>query len=198
MNCNCRLIDRIYLFFEDPIGPWMDRYLVYRHPKLTHVPVATRMTFEDYFLFPEPGPDSIRIIANSDIHFDGTLDFLRKVYFDNTLICLSRTEPDGGEPEWSPGQRYAPNSQDAWIYRPPIRNFRRNWRLGTEGCDNVLAYEAARAGIRLINPWTNIKAWHIHQTGVRRNRVRREGAPAGTHHLVPVCCIPPDCPDGTF
>jgi hypothetical protein len=78
------------------------------------------------------------------------------------------------------------HSQDAWIFQPPIREFKCDWPLGIPGCDNRLTWEAARAGIEVLNPSRSIRAHHLHLSGVR-NYTERQRLPGpvlpvpGTH-----------------
>jgi hypothetical protein len=187
-NCECRAIDSIRVFVEDEWEAFertVRHAPEYHHEKVQMVETGIRMTYRAYFEYADRAPGDLCVIANSDIAFDETLAAIKGIDWKDTLVCLSRTEPDGSPPEWMPGQHWADNSQDAWMFRSPIKPFPCDWKLGTEGCDNVLAYEATRAGLRLVNPWFDVKAWHLHDSGVRRNFVRRDGAPSGPHFLVP-------------
>jgi len=187
-NCECKRIDSVLMFVEDEWESFtraVKNVPEYHHEKVQLLETGARMTYDQYFRFASRAPGTRFIVANSDIAFDETLAALDRIDWKDTLVCLSRTEPDGGPPEWCPGQRWADNSQDAWVFRSPLKPFRCDWKLGVEGCDNVLAYEAAQAGLYILNPWYDVKAWHLHESKLRRNFVRRDGVPSGPHWLVP-------------
>ena len=59
------------------------------------------------------------------------------------------------------------DSQDAWIFRGPIKNVSADFTAGIRGCDNRLAAELHKAGYRVSNPSRAIRAFHLHRSGVR-------------------------------
>jgi hypothetical protein len=132
------------------------------------------MQFADYLIFANARPGRVFIVANSDIYFDETLTRLNCIDLTDALVCLSRTEMNKKAPCWNfshygdPHYHGPNNSQDAWIFRAPLKSFTCDWTMGVPGCDNKLAYEAAAAGLRLVNPWPEIRAWHNHASRVRR------------------------------
>jgi hypothetical protein len=116
-------------------------------------------------------PGDLVIVANADVYFDETVALLEECVGADTLACISRTEQNGMPPFWDvthperygdPSKHWPNNSQDAWAFRAPIRDFRCDWALGVLGCDNRLATEAKAAGMRLVNPFPMVRAWHLH------------------------------------
>jgi hypothetical protein len=83
----------------------------------------------------------------------------------DTLLCVSRWDihSDGTASLFEHGE-----SQDAWIFDAPIRQFPCDFPLGVPGCDNRLAWEAAAAGLTLHNPARSLRAYHLHLSRVRR------------------------------
>jgi hypothetical protein len=101
------------------------------------------------------------VLANSDIEFDRSVELAEEVP-EGALWCVTRTEANGEHP-WKPD-----DSQDAWIFRPPLKPFTSGFKLGVPGCDNRIAFEAKRAGLVLGNPGRRIRALHNHASAVRR------------------------------
>ena len=105
------------------------------------------------------------IIANADIFFDETLALIESEPLDGKMLCLSRWDED------SNGilrHLDRPDSQDAWIFEPPLPRIASDFFLGKPGCDNRLAYEVACAGLAVLNPSRSLRARHLHNSGIRR------------------------------
>ena len=86
-----------------------------------------RPTFSEIF---KMCSDDINIVANADIYFDETINFVNGLQ-DNEVMCLTR---------WENGKLFnRRDSQDAWIFkgRPDVKA---DFTMGTAGCDNVLAH----------------------------------------------------------
>lgn len=143
---------------------------------------APRVTYRDFFNYANTYlRNEIVIIANTDIFFDDSLATLVEYDLKDRLLCLSRWDEQPGE---APVFFDHPDSQDAWIFRSPIREFECDWPLGVPACDNRLAYEAARVGIRLANPSLSIRARHIHTSRVRNYTPKQKVA--GNCRSVPI------------
>ncbi len=179
------LLRRVILFVEKA-GPPKPA----RRGAQVFLPHGRRETFADLIDYANRYlAGQVVILANADIAFDDTLALLNGVRdWTDLLICLSRTESNGMPPCWDfdhygeSGYHWAANSQDAWIFKAPIRPFSCNWPMGVLGCDNRLAHEAAAAGLRLVNPFPEIRAWHHHRSRVRR---RPQSALPGPYRDVP-------------
>jgi hypothetical protein len=123
-----------------------------------------RMLFSDYFGYANEHLDgSIAVVANADIYFDKTIGLLRKTNLENTFVCLAKYE---GTP---PRLWRCYDSQDAWAFKPPIR-VEADFELGRPGCDNALAYSAARAGLKILNPCLSVFAYHLDKRARKRRR----------------------------
>lgn len=158
-NCNNRHIEKVWVFFEDASPLWLE------HPKIWKVPHGARLKFCDLFdIANRELAGKVCIIANSDIYFDDSLRELAGYDLTGKLLCLSRWNvTPSGELEYY-GERW---TQDAWIFRSPIRKFRSDFQLGVLACDTRLNHEAASAGLQLLNPCKTIKAIHLHLSAVR-------------------------------
>lgn len=144
MNLNNPLLDKICALSE------------YDVPGAETILFRDRPTFNDFFSLAneraEPG--DISIIANTDIYFENSLRYILQMG-ENEAFALSRTD----NLSW--------DSQDAWIFRGPIKKMDADFFMGRGGCDNRLAYEMARAGYKVSNPALTIKAIHLHASQVR-------------------------------
>lgn len=113
-------------------------------------------------------PEDITVILNSDCYFEpGDLGKLRDLAFHQTALTVTRrdAELDGtlmtGFTPWFCGQ-------DAWVFRGRIRPLKwADFQLGRWRCDWVFAWMLRHAGYRLLNPYEDLRLWHLHATGVR-------------------------------
>jgi len=162
LRCNLAnaLFDEIHVLLEDDARPELD------DAKLRLVPLGRRATYADLFAHANSQLAGRRVVvANADIFFGGDLARLAVLDLRDTFLCVSRwdVQRDGSTRFFEHGE-----SQDAWIFDTPIRRFPCAFPLGVPGCDNRLAWEAARAGLRVENPGRSLRAYHLHLSGVRR------------------------------
>ena len=168
-NAENELIEEIYLFNEEasvPADLESDQLLTL--DKIRLIPHGHRLTYRDLFDYSNRHlPGRSIIIANADIFFDHTLEYLRGHNLSGKLLCLSRwdVQPDGSINFFEHA-----GSQDAWIFTAPICQFRCDFQLGVPACDNRLAWEAHQAGLEVINPARSVRACHLHLSQVRRYR----------------------------
>jgi hypothetical protein len=167
-NAANRRITGVHVFVEEGI----DRArLASRCPQLALPEVnlliaGRRVTYRDLFGYANRElPGRRVIIANADVFFDNTLGRLEDYDLAGCLLCLSRWDlhEDGS---WRLFD--FEDSQDAWIFQPPVPDFECDFHLGVLGCDNRLAWEAGHAGLVLANPSRSIRAYHLHSSGIRR------------------------------
>jgi len=123
----------------------------------------SRSSYSDYFRYARENLHGENcIIANSDIFFDETLGVIDGADLKNTLICLSRWDikEDGTLKFYD-----RPDSQDSWIFTSPMNEKveeEASFFLGRMGCDNLIAWIAHSAGLKLTNPAHQIIARHLH------------------------------------
>ncbi len=176
-NADNNLLQEIHVFSEDAVESVdLQSDPLFSLDKMRLIPHRRRMTYRDFFNYANQNlPGRKVIIANADIFFDQSLALLENYDLDGKLLCLSRWEmkPDGSTVFFE-----HPASQDAWIFRTPIRKFRSDIHLGLPGCENRLAWEAKHAGLKLSNPGRSIHANHLHMSHIRRytERQRVHGA----------------------
>jgi len=141
---------------------------------------ARRWTFGDFFrLAGERFPGRICVLANSDIAFDESIAAALPLARAGGLVALSRWDDDAAPSMEGrvagAGWHFFSHSQDAWIFEagglPP---FEAEFQLGIPQCESRLAYEAARAGVVIVNPALSIHARHHHVSAVRSWR-RKDG-----------------------
>lgn len=153
-NCENKDIHRVINISSTP----------YEHEKVVNVQVGDRPTYQQFIDTANEYQADFTIIANTDIYFDDTLNWIHQVDLSNTLIALSRYDvmPDGRlrlfAYEWS---------QDTWIFKGRIKATGCDYRMGYPGCDNKFAYDCHKAGYRLLNPAKDIKTYHLHLSNVR-------------------------------
>jgi glycosyltransferase involved in cell wall biosynthesis len=128
------------------------------------IQVESRLTYQDFFKIASSFTVPV-ILANSDIFFDDSLALLTNYPLNGRFLALSRWEVRGDGKFSSCFLR--PDSQDVWIFQPPLPPMAANFMLGQAGCDNRIAWEAAKAGLEVLNPSLNIRAHHLHLSGVR-------------------------------
>ncbi|HXM36947.1 MAG TPA: glycosyltransferase family A protein [Pyrinomonadaceae bacterium] len=173
-NIEADRLDEIHLFVEDPTVPEDLR----SHPALNSAKVrliahGRRVTFRDLFAYAtQQLPGRAVIIANADIFFDHTLARLDGYDLSGQLFCLSRWDV---QPDRSVSLFDHHDSQDAWIFQAPIRDFPCDFNMGVLGCDNRLAWEAENAGLIISNPCRSLRANHLHLSEVRRFSERLAG-----------------------
>lgn len=161
-------IEEIVIFVEDEItsAAARERFPVLGHPKTRLMEHRRRLTYSQLLAYANLQLQGAAVImANADIFFDETLALLEEESLAGRMVCLSRWDQaaDGTFRHFE-----CPESQDAWIFEPPIPPIAANFCLGKPGCDNRLAYEAERAGLLVSNPSRSVRARHLHNTGVRR------------------------------
>jgi hypothetical protein len=150
------LIDQICLLQERQADP------DFIHPKLTLHPIHRRPLYEDFFEIANQlckSENDFSIIANSDIYFDGTLSAVVDHLKHSQCAALSRwdIQPNGHAVLFDRN-----DSQDAWIFRGPVRSVLGDFCVGIPRCDNRILHELRRAGYEVINPAFSIRALHLH------------------------------------
>lgn len=144
-------INKIYLFCDDGKE-------VPDNNKIITVNLTERATYEHFFHAVNEAHQDISIIANSDIYFDDSLDYL-KLLKENECFALTRwNDTVNGCVFYN---RW--DSQDAWIFKGKIKeNVFADFEIGRLGCDNRIAYELKKAGYIVRNPSLSIRAHHLH------------------------------------
>jgi hypothetical protein len=145
-------IEEIVIFVEDEItsAAARERFPVLGHPKTRLVEHRRRLSYSQLLAYANRHLQGAGVItANADIFFDETLALLEEEPLAGRMVCLSRWDQDAGG---TFRHFECPESQDAWIFEPPMPPIAADFCLGKPGCDNRLVYEAERAGLLVSNP----------------------------------------------
>jgi hypothetical protein len=128
-------------------------------------------------------PGDVAIIANSDVWFDDTAALVERIE-PNQCYALLRVESTGKLLTTREGDPRR-DSQDAWVFRPPIRPVGARFCLGRAGCDNALAYLLTRSGYDVRNPAKTICIHHLHASQLRPFKAKRFRIPPPWMHVEP-------------
>lgn len=134
-----------------------------------------RATFADLFrLAADRYAGEICVIANSDIACDASLRLAEPIVAADrpVLVALTRWDDAAGpsmEGRVDPTDwRFYSHSQDAWMFvAGRLPEFPAAFLLGIPGCESRLAFEAATAGVAVVDPALSIRTWHLHASGTR-------------------------------
>jgi len=130
-NVANRHVAEVHVFIEDGVATSHASSL-FGNDKIVLVEHGSRVRFDDLFRYANQNLAGKTVaIVNADIFFDETISGISLHDLDGAMLCLSRWDetPDG------PVHFGYEDSQDAWIFRSPIREFQRDWYLGLMGCD---------------------------------------------------------------
>lgn len=154
-------ITDIYVFIDD-----ISLTLDLKHDKLHIIYIDNRYTFYDFFIFSKENFLSEKVIlANSDIFFDDTLEYIENFDLSGKIVTLTRYEYNTTTAE----SVYSDSdcSQDVWGFCGGMVIEDSNFLLGTLGCDNRIAYLANEQEILIRNPSLTIKSYHVHESNYR-------------------------------
>lgn len=193
-------IDGIDLLVEDPVDAYSgalrapERESLVRlskillHPKLRRIDHGRRLTYNTAFDHANRShPGQIVMLANSDIHFDGTLKLMERVDFNACFVALTRNDINGDINSIC-------FSQDVWAFKTPVPAMNADFHLGIPGCDNRIAYEITAKGYRIINPFHSVNAIHLHGSMIRHYIWPSKGMIPGPYFYPGPCVIPPNDP----
>ncbi len=159
-NLDHPLIDKVHLFLQSS-----DRPNLSKHDKLHFVEHYKRPTFSELFVYGNSlGGNVIKIIANSDIYFDNSLQLSIKALKKWDILALTRWDlKENGSLDFYNNFK----SQDVWIFSKHIEKGIGDFHIGRHGCDNRLAFQFKKYGYRISNPSFTIKIIHLHQSALR-------------------------------
>lgn len=161
-NIKNKLIDHIYILVEKK--EW-----AYIYDLKTTFFIHKRPDFNDFFSIINKinfgTKNEINIIANADIFFDASLQFLINYAQNNIVLALTRYNFIN---EFNFNLHKTRDSQDSWIFFGKInQKLNMPYLLGTPGCDNKLAFLLDQIGYKVINPSLTIKTYHLHSSPLR-------------------------------
>jgi len=158
-NIENKHIDTIVLFNSD------NSELTIESDKIVMRHLDKRPTYREIFdICNEEYVGEICIISNADIIFDDTLSNVTKENIKDKFLALSRWDirEDGMAQlyDWS-------YSQDCWMYLSPNEFQGCDYKMGTLGCDNRIAFDANISGLKTHNPAKLVKTFHLHNSNHR-------------------------------
>jgi len=161
-NIGNPLIRKVFIFTDE------EQSLNFMHEDIEIVN-RPRPTFEELFRFcNERLKGEICIIANTDIIFDETLEVITKTDMTDLFVALTRHDLVWDNGEWKRSLYLSAVSQDAWIFKAPIRvPHEAKFHIGDHGSDNRLARLMSDEGYSVRNPAEEIIATHLHLSGYR-------------------------------
>jgi hypothetical protein len=128
--------------------------------------IAGRPTYRELFEHANTHwPNRTVAVTNADIYFDESLELLRHVKLDETILALTRwnVQPDGTArllmlPDGFPNYF----SADAWIFNTPLElDFYCEYELGTMFCDSFLNAQLFASRLSVFNPCLELKTYHL-------------------------------------
>lgn len=161
-NLKNESIEKVFVLME---SGYSDLILL-THTKLILIKTVNRPQISDLIKLSndvESG-ERIKIIANSDIFFDDSIEFIKKDLMKNYVYCLTRWDykEDGKHIFYNNFK-----SQDAWFFMDKLPPKIGNFYLGVPGCDNRFAKELKDRGYTVENPSLTVKAIHVHRSNQR-------------------------------
>lgn len=152
------------------------------HPKYRQQLVPRWLTYADAFEYANANlPGQIVCLCNLDIFLDERSDWTQAagLLARGVVLCLSRTEYSAdGDTFEDPGfaaLAFA-NTQDAWLFQPPVRVANADFEIGTPGCDNAIAHRFKQAGYFPLNAASRFRILHYDrcrgETGTSRPLLR--------------------------
>lgn len=177
-NAKCRWVDRIVLLNErDESCAWAS-LLPKDAAKIEQQVLGRRLTYADFFRevvrrYHGTGLDAVVALANADIYFKDELAEAWRIQWEDRAICLLRWDDLGKGA--SSARLFGPraDSQDVWMFSAAsVANRHWTWKdvdipLGKPGCDNAILYPLLQQRFLLSNPALSLKAYHLHNSGVR-------------------------------
>jgi len=166
-NIECEHIRHVHILTEEP----MDLNHFQKGDKLVQYVQGSWLSYRDAILYAHRFlPGKVVIIANADIHMDSSLGLVRDMDLSGRCLALTRHDVVNGGKARSFNAGAAPISQDAWVFKAPLPEGvlpNVEFLFGKPGCDNRMAYELRRVGIRVTNPCFRVIANHLHESDLR-------------------------------
>lgn len=172
-NLNNPYINHIHIFCENNSEQELITHIK-NNIKISLSFIESNISYADWMRYAdEHYPQDIKILANSDIYFDNTLQLIYKQKFSyNTLYAITRKDLaiDGSivnshdyyNDIAHPTQTMY--SQDCWIYFMPLRikNMQDiDYKLGYNNCDRLLKKYLEKEKFLFINLYPYVNAIHV-------------------------------------
>lgn len=174
-NIQNLLINKIILFCENGKRP--PSTITDGASKIEFIDINHRwLTYQDWLDDIVKYPDSVKILSNSDIFFDSTLNIINYIdWQDNSLYACSRVDINkknniiDSRITWDENsQKINPlYSQDCWITKYPLQNLKSNLILGYENCDVLFKQHCLDSGYGFINLSNYLRIIHMDYRNIK-------------------------------
>ena len=159
-NIKNPLINNIYLFLQG-----LDKPEILDNDKIKYINHNKRPLFNELFHFANSLQcESIKIVSNSDIFFDSSLELVPRALKKWDILALTRYDLND-KVEYKFFRNF--KSQDCWIFDKPIEGEIGNYFIGQYGCDNKLIFEFIQNKYKIGNPSFSIYTYHVHSLNLR-------------------------------
>ncbi len=172
-NLQHALIDKIHVIYDTSKDDGENRILTYMRSQDIDIEyINGRPTYEYCFKVANClYPNSLVILSNADIYFNDSLNLFELYDFSNKFLALTRWNVLSDNTiaiyTW-PGGKKAEYSQDAWIFKTPLRKIENGGIfLGEPGCDGKIAKQVFLSGLKVLNPCLSIQCCHFHLSAIR-------------------------------
>lgn len=172
-NINNPHIDIINLFYE-PNSQHKLHENITKNPKVRLIELTERMNYALWMQFADKNyPNSIKILCNSDIYLDETIQQIKMASFtNNRILAITRKDEDVEGNIITSREKFDDTSieinplysHDCWIYKDKIKSLQYsdiNLNLGYENCDRLFKKYCQENNIEFINLYPNINCIHI-------------------------------------
>ena len=184
-NLENPLIDEVHVLVESEsvdLSGWDSAKIVKKN-------IGKRLTYDECFQYARDNFDEsdVALVCNIDCYFNESVGKLKKVNFNDKLICMTRKDlsengklmrPANPEVE-NEGHRFDEiheittnrcldyDSSDAWAFSTKLSRFSSNIELGTYSCEYFLHTSAINDGIKVRNVAEYVDCIHVHGTNYR-------------------------------
>ncbi len=134
-----------------------------------------RPTYGELFDAAKKFRDGVCVTMNSDCFLDtGDTKKLAAIK-EKEFVALLRTEIKSAIPlkvdffrNRASRKKHEKDMQDCWAFKGDLpKGLNLDFCMGTPGCDNRLAQEFHQAGYTVINPFKDIRLYHLHRSQSR-------------------------------
>ena len=179
-NINLNIFSYIYIFCEDKTT--LDKFKIQNSysNNIKFILTLKQLTIQEMFDQLKPKLEHSTIIfSNSDIQFSLLLKSELKYLKANDFWALTRYQDGKISEEFRMNkldESYS-TSQDVWISNFKNWNFKKNYCLGNVATDNLLNFQAFRAGLNIKNPSLEVITNHFHSNNqkVWLNKAKQHG-----------------------
>ena len=168
-------IKHLHIFYENHLNALLD--IINNDNRVSYSFISSRLSYRDWMIYADRNyGDDIKLLCNSDIFFDETLEVVTKLDCQRqTLYAISRKDYDLSGSRIVPSHdlfedhRYPINpiySQDCWLYKYPVLDSNTDpklyyLKLGYNNCDRLLKDNIQKQNIAFVNLYPKINALHI-------------------------------------